>query len=156
MRNRAARALSITLTLALAGASTALAGAWGGRTYEGGVASSGVRSEGHHTVRLHAGGSIILRVSGNGRSVTVRFSSPYPVLYCNTTKTLRVQSTRAAQISGSGNFRASIAERFSVGPGLPPIVQVVSGHFSGGNVSGSIQTNAAECSGSTGFYARAR
>jgi hypothetical protein len=156
MRNRARTALGITLALTLAAGTAALAGPLRGKTYEGGVPATGVRSEGHHVVRVHAGGNIVLRVAGNGRSVTVRFSSSSPVLYCNTTKLLLVQSTRSAPISGSGSFRAAISERFSVGPGLAPITQVVSGRFSGGFVSGTIQTNAAECSGSTSFSARAR
>ncbi len=150
------RALVLTSVLTLAGTTAALAGPLKGKTYEGGAPSTGTRSEGHHTVKLHAGGNIVLRVAGNGRSVSVRFSSPYPLLYCNTNKALQVQSTKAARISGSGAFTASIAERFKAGPGLPPIVQVISGRFSGGNVSGKIQTNAAECSGVTYFSARAR
>lgn len=157
MSNKGTRALGITLALLLTGATVAFAaGPMRGKNYEGAVPSSGVRSEGHHLVKVRAGGNISLRVSGDGRSVTVRFTSSSPVLYCNTSKLLRVQSTRAARVSGSGTFRASISERFSVGPGLPPIVQVVSGRFSGRAVSGTIQTNAAECSGSTSFYARAR
>jgi hypothetical protein len=154
---RANRALAVTFALTVAGTTAALAaGPLRGRTYEGSAPSTGVRAANHRLVRLHAGGNIILRVAGNGGSVTVRFSSSSPVLFCNTTKTLHVQSTRAARISSSGTFSASISERFAAGPGLPPIVQVVSGRFSGGTVSGRIQTNAAECSGVSSFSARAR
>ncbi|HTU77545.1 MAG TPA: hypothetical protein VMF09_02165 [Solirubrobacteraceae bacterium] len=157
MRTKAYRALAVAFALTVVGASAAFAaGPQRGKTYEGSVPSTGTRSEGHHVVKLHAGGSIILRVAGNGKSVTVSFSSSSPVLYCNTTKSLKVQTTKPARISGSGAFSASIDERFAAGPGLPAIVQAVSGRFSGSTVSGTIQTNAAECSGRTSFSARVR
>ncbi len=156
MRTRTRRTLAATLALTLAISAAALAsGPLKGKTYEGGVPSTGVNAKGHR-VPLHSSGNVVLRVAGNGRSVTVRFSSSYPVLYCNTTKALQVQNTKPAKISGSGTFRASINERFAAGPGPPAIVQVVSGRFSGGTVSGTIQTNAAECSGRTSYSARAR
>ena len=156
MRTRTRRTLVATLALMLAISAAALAsGPLKGKTYEGGVPSTGVNARGHR-VPLHSSGNVVLRVAGNGRSVTVRFSSSSPVLYCNTTKALQVQTTKPAQISGSGTFRASINERFAAGPGPPAIVQVVSGRFSGGRVSGTINTNAAECSGTATFSARAR
>jgi hypothetical protein len=86
----------------------------------------------------------------------VRFTSMWPVLYCFTPKTLRVQAGRAARISRSGTFSASIEERFYPGPGLPPITQVVTGRFNGRIVTGTIETRAAECSGRTTFYATAQ
>ena len=150
------RALVLTSVLTLAGTTAALAGPLKGKTYKAAPPRRAPAAKATTPVGLHAGGNIVLRVAGNGRSVSVRFSSPYPLLYCNTNKALQVQSTKAARISGSGAFTASIAERFKAGPGLPPIVQVISGRFSGGNVSGKIQTNAAECSGVTYFSARAR
>ena len=156
MRTRATRALAVASAVALAGATAALAGPLNGRTYVGRVPSTGVHTERHrHTVKLNAGGNIVLSVAGNGRTVTVHFSSPYPVLYCNTEKALRVQSTSPARLSSSGSFRATINQRFQIGPGAPAIVQVITGHFSGGRVNGSIQTNASECSGVTGFSATA-
>jgi hypothetical protein len=156
MTNRANRTGAATLALLLAGSAAALAaGPLKGKTYEGGAPSSGVNSEGHR-LHTHATGNIILRVSGNGRSVTVRFSSSSPLLYCNTQQQLHVQSTKAASISAGGTFKAAIAERFAAGPGPPSIVQVVAGHFSGANVSGGINTHAGECSGVTTFSARAR
>ena len=115
----------------------------------------GIRSEHHRTVAIRAGGNITLKVSGNGSSVYVHFTSSRPVLYCNTGKTLRVQAARPARVSGSGSFKAFISERFTPGPGLPPIVQVVYGHFNGGSASGTIETRAAECSGVSYFSARA-
>jgi hypothetical protein len=157
MRTRTRRALAATLALTLAISAAALAsGPLKGRTYEGSAPSSGISSEGHHQLRLHAGGNIVLRVAGSGKSVTVRFSSSSPVLYCNTQQALQVQSTKPATVSGAGRFRASIAERFAAGPGAPAIVQVVSGRFSGRTVSGTIHTNAGECGGVTTFSARAR
>jgi hypothetical protein len=139
------------------GAATALAaGPLHGKSYEGGAPSSGITSEGHHRVTLRAGGNITLRVSGNGRSVTVHFSSSAPVLYCRTTQKLQVQSTHAASISRSGSFNATVNERFKAGPGAPAIVQTVSGRFSGGSVAGSIRTTAgAFCSGTSHFSAKA-
>ncbi len=154
MRNRANRTLAVALALTLTVTAAALAsGPLKGKTYEGAVASKGT-SERHHLIPLHAGGNIVLKVAGNGRSVTVRFTSSYAVLYCNTTKALKVQTTKPARISSSGSFKASINERFEPGPGLPPIVQVVSGHFSGKSVSGTINTQATPCGGVTSFSAR--
>ena len=155
MKHTAHRTSAIALALTLAASAGALAaGPLGGRTYEGGAPSTGV-SEGHRK-RPHAGGNIVLRVSRSGRTVSVRFSSSAPVLYCNVREPVRVQSTHPASISGSGTFRAAIGERFRAGPGPPAIVQVVTGHFSGGSVRGTIYTRAAECSGVAGFSAAAR
>jgi hypothetical protein len=156
MTHRAHRTLAITLALALAGSACALAGPLNGKTYEGGVPSSGVSSEGHHRMRTHAAGNIVLRVSRGGRSVTVRFSSSAPVIYCNTQEQVHVQSTHAASISGSGTFKAAVSQRFRAGPGPPSIVQLISGHFSGRTVWGTIQTRAAECGGVASFSASAR
>jgi hypothetical protein len=152
---RAHRTLALGLALTLAGAAAALAGPLNGRTYEGATPSSGVSGEGHR-VRTHASGNVVLRVAGSGRSVTVRFSGSAPVLYCKAQEPIRVQTTHPASISGSGSFRAAVSERFRPGPGPPAIVQVVSGHFSGGSVHGTINTRAAECSGVAGFSATAR
>lgn len=154
MRTQAYRTLLVTLALTAAASASALAaGAIKGRTYEGGAPSTGV--SGGHRVRTHASGNIILRVAGNGRSVTVRFSGA-PVLYCTTQQQLHVQTTRPATISRSGTFTASVGQRFAAGPGPPAIVQVVSGRFSGGSVRGSISTHAAECGGVASFSASAR
>ena len=161
MSNRARRArstMAAAVALGVFGTTTALAaGPLHGKSYEGSAPSSGITSEGHHRVRLHAGGKITLRVSGSGRTVTVHFSSSSPIIYCRTTQTLQVQSTRGASISGSGSFKATVNERFKAGPGAPGIVQTISGRFSGGSVSGSIRTAAgAFCSGTSYFSARAR
>ena len=156
MRKSAYRMLASTAALTLVASATAFAaGAVGGKTYTGSVPKFGIRKESGHRVGLRAGGNIILSVAHSGHSVTVRFSSAYPVLYCLTNKPLKVQTSKPVKISSSGSFTASIPERFQPGPGLAPIVQVVSGHFSGKSVSGTIKTQAAECSGSTSFSARA-
>jgi hypothetical protein len=107
-------------------------------------------------VRTFAAGNVVLRVSGSGGSVTVRFSSGWPVLYCHAEEPIRVQTTHPAAISSSGTFRAAVGERFRPGPGPPAIVQLVTGHFSGGSVHGVIYTRAAECSGKAGYSANAR
>jgi hypothetical protein len=144
------------LALMLALSAAAVARPLRGKTYQGSAPSTGISSERHRQLTIRAGGTIDLRVSRNGGSVEVWFSSYHPVLYCNTGKTLQVQSTKPARIYGNGNFRAYISERFQNGVGPPPIVQVVSGRFSGGYVGGSIQTNAGECGGVANFSARAR
>ena len=113
MTNRAHRTVVVTLVLTLACAAGALAaGPIKGRTYEGGAPSTGVDHEGHRQ-RMHTGGSISLRIARSGRSLTVRFSSSSPILYCITNQHLQVQSTKPASISGAGTFRANIAERFA-------------------------------------------
>jgi hypothetical protein len=156
MTNRAQRIGAVIVALALAGSGSALAaGAMNGKSYEGVAPSWGVDHEGHKQ-RTRASGKIVLRVAGSGRSVTVRFTSSSPVLYCNSRQHLQVQSTNSASISKAGTFKASVAQRFSKGPGLPGVVQVVTGKFSGRNVSGTIRTQAGECSGVAHFSATAR
>jgi hypothetical protein len=155
MTNRSHRTFAITLAIVMAGSATALAaGPLHGKTYEGGAPSSGIDSEGHRQ-RTHATGNVILRVTGSGRSVSVRFSSSSPVLYCSTQERVHVQSTKPAPISRSGSFKATVDERFAAGPGASSMVQVVTGQFSGHTVRGTIRTQAAECSGSASYSATA-
>jgi hypothetical protein len=155
MTSRWVRALvSVSVVvLACAGAAFA-AGPLGGRTYQGSVPSRGVDHEGHH-VKTHAAGKITLHVASNGRSVTVHFSSASPVLYCVTQEQVHVQTSKRASISSSGKFTAKVDERFAAGPGAPSIVQVVTGQFSGGTVTGQIRTQAPPCSGVSRFSASA-
>jgi hypothetical protein len=149
----APRVVGLTIALVLACVAGAVAaGPLKGKTYQGGAPSMGVDREGHR-VRTHASGNILLRVASNGRSVTVRFSSSNPVLYCVTQERIHVQTTKPAAISKSGNFSATIDERFSAGPGAPSIVQVVTGRFTGGTVKGQIRTQAPPCSGISSFSA---
>src|SRR6476660_4526911 len=107
MTNRPTRALVSVSVIALScvTAAFAVAGPLKGKTYQGVGPSKGVDHEGHH-VKTHAAGGIVLRVSGNGRSVTVRFSSAAPVLYCVTQERIHVQTSKAARISSSGKFTA--------------------------------------------------
>ena len=142
--------------LVLGAAVAAAAGPLHGASYVGAAPSSGVSSEGHHRLKLHAGGTIVLKVSRNGRSVTVGYTSASPIHYCRTSKALKVQRSHSTSISGSGSFRAAVSQRFQATPGPPPIVQIVSGRFNGRSVSGKIETRAAECSGVSYFSARAR
>jgi hypothetical protein len=152
---RLRRILSLALALVLLVSTGALAaGVLKGKTYQGKSASSGRDDEGH-TQRFKAA-AIALRVAGSGRTVTVSLPSTAPLLYCFTKEQIEVQSTKPAKISGSGSFRATVDQRFVAGPGEPAIVQVISGRFSGGTVTGTIRTEAAECSGSTSFSAAAR
>jgi hypothetical protein len=157
MSNRAPRILMATLLFAALIAASAFAAALKGKTYQGQIPTRGVKTELHTAeIGLHAGGNIILQVAGNGRTVKVSFSSNKPVLYCNTSKTLAVQTTKAARISASGSFSATVSQRFSAGAGAAAIEQIVSGHFSGKTVHGTIHTDAPPCSGVVGFSARAR
>jgi len=156
MRKKTRRTTAFALSLMLAGAASAIAaGPLKGRTYEGGVPSTGITSEGHHQIRLHSAGNIVLHVASNGRSVSVRFTSPWPVLYCITQQALQRQTTKPASIS-HGSFNATISQRFAAGPGPSAIVQVIAGHFSGHTVRGTIHTRARDCGGTSTFSARAR
>jgi hypothetical protein len=156
MTNRAHHTFAITLALTLVGSAGALAaGPLKGKTYEGAAPSSGIEKEGHRT-HTHATGNIIVQVSRSGRTVTVRFSSSAPILYCRTQQAVQRQSTKSASISKSGTFNEAVGERFAIGPGPPAIVQVVSGRFSGRTVRGTIRTHAGDCGGVTSFSATAR
>jgi hypothetical protein len=147
----------LALTLALLVSASALAGAIGGKTYLGGIPETGYKFEGHHQGKTHAyGGLISLRVAQSGKSVLVRFTSGWPVLYCYPEKLIQVQSGRAARISRSGSFTAYVEERFRPGPGLPPIVEVITGRFRGRAVTGKIETRAPPCGGWTTYYATAQ
>jgi hypothetical protein len=149
------RVPAITLLFMLAACATALAaGPLKGKTYRGSTSSSGVSSEGQQ-LQLKVTGPILLTVAGSGKTVTVRFSSPYPILYCRPNEQLHSQSTTPAKISASGAFRATIAERFAAGSGPPAIVQVLSGRFSGRTVKGTLRTEAGECGGVASFSATA-
>lgn len=157
MTTRTQRATILALFLTCCGAAVAqAAGPVKGRTYEGYAPRQGVSSEGHHPLELYAGGKILLKVSGSGKTVTVHFTSTAPVLYCQTSKRLAVQTSNVGRISSSGSFSATVGERFAAGPGQDSIVQLVSGRFSGSVVSGTIETRAGGCSGSSHFSARAK
>jgi hypothetical protein len=149
----APRTIVLTLALTLAVSAAALASPLKGKTYRGTTASKGEESE-HHKVPVPSH-SISLKVSSNGKKVSVHLSFGRPLFYCGTQEQVHYETTSAANISGSGSFRASIAERFTNSVGPAPITQVISGRFNGHSVSGTIRTEAAECSGTTTFSAHA-
>jgi hypothetical protein len=147
------RAVAITLVLTFAISAAALAaGPLKGKTYKGAGPSSGVNSEGQKQP-LDATSAIVLAVAHSGKSVTVRFTSTFPVLFCRPSKPLSSQTTKPAKVSASGSFRATVSQRFAAGPGPAAIVQVVSGKFSGRTVKGTIHTEAGECGGVSSFSA---
>ncbi len=150
----AKRALPITLLLALVLAAGALAaGPLHGKTYKTTTPSTGYNERNQKAGITPV--PMTLKVSGNGKTVTVHFGSTTPLLYCGTKKLLEVQSTQPAKISHSGSFTAKVAERFSPGVGEPPILQVVTGSFSGHSVHGTIRTEAPPCGGYANYSAKA-
>jgi hypothetical protein len=155
MTNRPHLTLALVLALALVACAAALGAPLKGHTYEANVPSSGVNNEGHRMSPTRSGRHI-QRVSGNGRSVSVRFSSSVPLLYCHIQQRLRVQTSRPAPISSNGAFKATVEQRFTPGPGPPSIVQVITGHFTGRSVHGAIRTKNPECGGIAGYSATAR
>ncbi len=149
------RIIALTVALTLAISAAALAGVLKGKTYKGSAAASGTSVLGHHYT-FRGSTAIHLAVSSNGKSVKVSFPSSYVILYCNTRSHLYTQKTKAASISGSGSFKASVGVWFEKPHGGEPSVkQIVSGHFSGGHVKGTIKTESGECGGSTSFSASA-
>jgi hypothetical protein len=154
MRIRLRQLAVLALVPAIAGSGLALARPLKGRTYRGRTPSWGTNGEGRH-VATHAFGGIALAVSGSGLSVTVHFTSSWPLLYCVIDQPLHSQSTKAVPVAANGTFKATIAQRFQGGPGAAALVQVVTGRFSGSSVKGTIHTRAAECSGSASFSATA-
>jgi len=147
----ASRTLALTIALTLALAAAALAGPLKGKTYKGTTPTTGTESQ-HHKVKV-VSHTISLKVSSNGKKVSVHLSFGRPLLYCGTQEQVHVAETSPASISSNGSFKATIQERFSKSVGPAPITQVISGHFKGSKVSGTIRTEAAECSGSTSFSA---
>ena len=156
MANRTlATALALALALALSAAALAAAPLHG-KSYQGKTSAAGVDGEGHKLPHLTAR-ALTLKVSSNGKTVTVHFSSSVPPLYdCRSSKTVRGQSTKPAKIASDGTFSATVDERFTPGPGLASIVEIVTGRFSGGSVSGKVRTvQPPECTGSATFSAKA-
>lgn len=144
---------TITLALTLLLAATALAaGPLAGKTYKTVTPSTGLNEQ--HLRKHIAKSPMTLKVSGNGKTVTVHFSSVNPILYCLTKETLHTQTTTPAKIS-NGSFTARVGEGFHAKDKKPAIVQVVSGKFSGKTVRGTIKTEAEPCGGTTSFTATA-
>jgi hypothetical protein len=148
------RTLILTFALALAVATAALAsGPLKGRTFRGNTPATGTDSEGHP--KRIASVTISLRVASDGRSVTVRFLSSTPILYCGNQLQIHSEVTKPVPITHSGSFRARVGEKFGSGPGETAVRQVVTGRFSGRTVKGTIRTEPAECGGVTSFVATA-
>jgi len=148
----ASRTLALTLALTLVMAAAALAGPLNGKTYKGSTGSTGTAE--HHKVGVISH-SISLKVSSNGKKVSVHISFGKPLFYCSTQEQVHVEETSPVKISSNGSFKATIAERFNQSVGPAPITQQISGRFNGKKVTGTIRTEAAECSGSTTFSAHA-
>ena len=150
----AKRVLLTTLVLTVASAAVAFAaGPLHGKTYKTTTPGTGTNSR-NESARIPSV-PMTLKVSGNGKTVTVHFGSSTPILYCTDKQQLQVQSTKPAKISHNGSFTAKIDERFSPGIGEPAIVQVVTGKFSGATVHGTIRTEAPPCGGTAAFSAKA-
>jgi hypothetical protein len=144
----------LTLAVALAVVTAAVAaGPLKGRTYRANTPTTGTDSEGHPQHIASVG--LSLRVSSDGRSVTVRFLSSTPILYCGNQLHVHSQVTKAVSISRSGSFRSRVGEKFGSGPGETAVSQIVSGRFNGHTVKGTIRTEPAECGGVTSFTATA-
>ena len=152
MPHRTIAIITAPLTLLLATAAFA-AGPLAGKTYSTTTPSYGYNEQ-HIRTHLHAG-PLTLKVSGNGKTVTVHFSSDRAVLYCLATETLHLQTTSPAAISSSGSFTARVDEGFHAGDKKPAIVQVIAGKFSGRTVYGTIRTEAEPCGGTATFTATA-
>ncbi|HME01619.1 MAG TPA: hypothetical protein VKG38_01130 [Solirubrobacteraceae bacterium] len=149
-------ALAVGVGLAVIGTGSALAGPVKGSTYVGSLPAYGTANYHHLKMRLHAhGAAIVLTVARNGRTVSVRFSTSYPVMYCVNNEFLKVQSTKPATISSSGSFTAVINDKFIAQTGPPAITQTITGHFSGKHVSGTIYTSAGGCGGAAHYTASA-
>jgi hypothetical protein len=136
-------ALAPTLVLLLATTTVALAaGPVKGGTYTG------------ETVRGKR--PITLKVSKSGKSVTV--SLTFPPQYCEGGGGGTRQITKAATISNSGSFKASIAYEFAPTHKITARL-FLTGKFSGHAVNGTARSEfplAKQCNGSTRFSAKAK
>jgi hypothetical protein len=142
MTKQLRRAVPLVPAIALATSAAALAaGPLKGHTYRGATA--------------HGRDAISLKVSGNGRAVSVSIPNPpgYGGAGCAGPS---VQRTRAARISGGGSFSGTINYEFALL--RKTVVRVIfSGRFSGRSVRGTVRSQyvySRPCSGSTSFSAR--
>jgi hypothetical protein len=156
MQRKRTGALAVLVGLAVMGTGTALAGPVNGGTYVGLLPAYGTADYHHLHMRLHNhGAAIVLSVARNGRTVSARFSTSYPVMFCVNNEHLKVQSTKPARISHSGSFTAVITGKFIAQGGSPAVTQTITGRFSGRHVSGTITTSAGGCGGVSRFSASA-
>jgi hypothetical protein len=141
MTKQLRRALPLVPAIAIATSAVALAaGPLKGHTYRGTTA--------------HGRAAISLKVSGNGRSVSV--SIPNPPGYSFGCAGPATQRTRPASISGGGSFAGTINYEFALL--RKTVVKVFfSGRFSGHSVRGTVRSQyvfSRPCSGSTSFSAK--
>jgi hypothetical protein len=103
----------------------------------------------------HSSEPISLKVSANGRSVTV--SAAFAPLYCEGGGAGTRQITKPAVISTSGAFKGDIAYEFAPEHKITAKL-LFSGKFSGHTVKGTARSEfllAKQCNGSTSFSAKA-
>lgn len=156
MQKRTRRTLVIAIAVALVGAASALAAPLKGASYVVSLPTSGTAVYKHLHMRTYGYlGKLTLTVSHNGRAVTAKFSSKTPFLFCREEQMLGEQTTKAAPISSSGSFTATVDQKFLAQSGEPAITQQIKGRFSGHRVSGTITTQAGECGGVSSFSANA-
>jgi hypothetical protein len=102
----------------------------------------------------HGTRPIYLRVSADGRSVTV--DVPFPPLFCQGGGGLERRITRPAPIAGDGSFRGSITYEYR--PNRRRNIRLTfSGRFSGRSARGAVRAEylrAPQCNGSTSYSAR--
>jgi hypothetical protein len=139
------RVLVLALALALATmASGAIA-----------LASKPVKGATYIGATAHGKAPIELKVSANGKSVTVKMLSP--PLYCQGGGGPELQITKVAAIAKSGSFKGSNAYESRFNHKITALL-LFSGKFSGRTVTGSARSEfllAKTCDGSTSFSARA-
>jgi hypothetical protein len=143
MTKQARRVLALALVALMAPAAIALA-------------SKPVKGATYTGATVHGHAQITLKVSANGRRVTVSMLSP--PLYCEGGGGPTRQITKGAAISKSGSFKGSIAYEFKFTHKITSHL-FFSGKFSRRTVTGSARsefTLAKVCDGSTSFTARAK
>ena len=119
------------------------------------LAAGPVRGGSYRGTTAHGRDAISLKVSRNGRAVSV--SVPNPPGYSSGCGGPAVQKTRPASISGGGTFKGTINYEFALL--RKTVVKVFfSGRFSGRSVRGTVRSQyvySRACSGSTSFSAKA-
>jgi hypothetical protein len=120
------------------------------------LASKPVKGATYTGATVHGKAPIELKVSANGKRVTVKMVSP--PLYCQGGGGPELQITKAVAISKSGSFKGSIAYEFRFTHKVTAHL-LFNGKFSGHTVTGSAQSEfalAKTCDGSTSFIALAK
>jgi hypothetical protein len=120
------------------------------------LAAGPVKGASYSGALVHGKQQITLKVSKDGKSVTVRVA--FPPLYCEGGGAGTKQLTKPAPISKSGSFSATIVYEFTPTHSRPSRL-VIKGKFSGRKVSGSARSEflkASSCDGSTSFSAKSK